>query len=113
MTSVPDLLRGIGLEKHAPPLLDHSIQKSQHLLECSATDLMQLGNLTNGQAHAVLAAAASKLAPAFLSMHDLLQGQQGRVRLPSGIPALDQAMGGGLLNGCITELVGPAGAQQA
>jgi RecA/RadA recombinase len=71
-------------------------------------DLMELGNLTQEQASAARDAAAAAVAPAFIPMDQLLT-QQSKAKLKFGIPAIDDALQGGLINGSITELVGSAG----
>jgi RecA/RadA recombinase len=69
---------------------------------------MELGNLTQEQAFAARDAAAAALAPAFMPMDKLL-AQQSKPTLKFGIPAVDNALQGGLMNGSITELVGASG----
>jgi hypothetical protein len=71
--------------------------------------MMELGNLTEHQAVLARDAAALALAPPLIPLHELLISQTARPQLRSGLPAIDEAMKGGFLNGSITELVGPAG----
>lgn len=108
MATCAEVLGRHGLARNAECLQAHSISKCTHVLECSIIDLMELGNLTHDQALLTRDAAAAALAPPLITFTALLQHQSARRKLALGIPAIDDALQGGLLNGSITELVGPA-----
>ena len=110
MTTCAEVLGRHGLARNAECLQAHSIYKCTHVLECSIIDLMELGNLTHDQALLTRDAAAAAVAPPLITFNALLQQQSARQKLALGIPAVDDALQGGLLNGSITELVGPASA---
>ena len=100
----------LGLAANAQCLETKSIKQCQHLLECSPTDLMELGNLTHDQALLAQQAATAALAPQLIPLQDLWSLEYSKPRLATGLSVIDGALGGGLLNASITELVGPSGA---
>ena len=112
MALCSQVLEPHGLLRNAQCLQAHSINQCTHLLECSLVDLMELGNFTREQAELARDVAAAALAPPLITFTDLLSRQTARRQMPTGINVIDEAMGGGLLNGSITEIVGPAGAFQ-
>lgn len=97
-----------GLREIYTNLSKHSIKEAGHVMELGMVDLMQLGVASQQQAERVLRIAAARLAPRCVPLiHQLEKERMPRIQF--GIPDIDSALGGGLLNASITELVGPAG----
>lgn len=69
--------------------------------------------MTLQQAEMARDAAAAALAPALVPVGQLMRAEVEKPLLPTGLPVIDAALGGGLLNGSITEIVGPSGAQSS
>ena len=78
-------------------------------MELSTADLMHLGQATHEQAEADMLIAARLLAPRCTPLLTQLHAELSSQALTLGIPAIDSALGGGLLTASITELVGSAG----
>ena len=86
------------------------VRTAGELLQLAATrvDVLEAG-LLPAEGAAAVAAAARAVAPPRRTALDLARGAQLRGRLPTGLPAVDAALRGGVPAGSITEVVGPAG----
>lgn len=109
-TSLQEALSATGLEEVFCNLSRHSIKAAKHVVECSILDIMHLGKTTYVKAGIVLKTAAALLAPSCVPLTHLLRAEKCNSRILLGLPAIDCALGYGLLVGAITELVGSAGA---
>lgn len=89
-------------------LSSRSVKEAAHVMELSLPDCMHLGQATYAQAEATMLVAAKLLAPRCTSLLHRLDLEKAQP-LTLGIPAVDTALGGGLLTASITELVGAAG----
>jgi hypothetical protein len=98
-----------GLSEQYACLSAHSINAPSHIMECNLIDIIHLGRLSYAQAYLVFDIAASLITPNVFTLCDLHKYQSLKPPLELGIPDVDKALGGGLNNGSITELVGPAG----
>ena len=88
------------------------IQTAKELLECSPLYLMSNADLNHKDATALIAKVSEKLMSKPVTARQLLLQHESRtpgMYLPSGLAALDAAMGGGFIVGTLSEVCGPPG----
>jgi len=97
------------LQSVADCLRSHGVSTCAEFMEYGPADVIELGNVSFPQWHALQQLVVAAMAPPCYSMAALLAAQRDVAQLRSGLGRLDDALGGGLPP-CVVELVGPAGA---